>query len=139
MSTHPGIDVGALGPAELSHVVVPEDTASALGSGDLAVLGTPKVLALAEAACVAVVVEHLDAELTSVGTEVHLQHLAATPVGSQVTATARLDGADGRALDFSVELRDAAGTVLAEGTLRRVVVHRQRFMDRLARPEGDPS
>ncbi len=138
MSAIVGLDPAALPPATLRHTVGPADTAATLGSGDLAVLGTPKVLALAEAACLAVLAGLLEADLTSVGTEVALQHRAATPVGSQVTVSAALSGVEGPALDFDVEVRDSAGTLLATARLRRAVVHRQRFLDRLGARHPGP-
>lgn len=136
MGVDAGLDPTALPPATLQHTVGPADTAETLGSGDLAVLGTPKVLALGEAACLAVLDGRLAAELSTVGTDVGLQHLAPTPVGSQVSVTATLSAVEGRSLDFDVEVRDGTGTLLATARLRRVIVNRQRFMGRLAGPAG---
>ena len=120
--------------ASVSHVVTGEDTARALGSGDLDVLGTPRVLAWCEeASCAAL---ELAAEQTSVGTRVDLEHLAASPVGTEVTATATVIHTDGRLVQFQVAALDAAGTLLATGEIRRVIVDRERFMGRIA-PVGD--
>jgi len=120
--------------ASVSHVVTGEDTARALGSGDLDVLGTPRVLAWCEAATCAAL--ELAAEQTSVGTRVDLEHLAASPVGTEVTATATVIHTDGRLVQFQVAALDAAGTLLATGEIRRVIVDRERFMGRIA-PVGD--
>lgn len=111
--------------------VTDADTAYALGSGDVPVLATPRVLALAEAATVAVVTGHLPAGDTTVGTRVELDHRAATPVGRTVTAEARLTTVDGRRLVFDVAVHDGRGTV-AEGRIERVVVDRERFVARAA-------
>ncbi|KQX75125.1 MULTISPECIES: thioesterase family protein [Aeromicrobium] len=120
--------------ASVTHVVGPDDTARALGSGDLDVLATPRVLAwLEEATCSAL---DLTPEQTSVGTRVDLEHLAASPVGAEVTATATVVHTDGRLVRFQVVAQDASGTLLASGEVRRVVVDRERFLARIA-PVGD--
>ena len=113
---------------EVEHTVSAADTAVALGSGDVPVLGTPKVLALAEAATVAAVAAALDAGSTSVGTAVTLRHRAATAVGGRVVASAELTGVDGAALTFSVSVRDGEGRVVADGEVERAVVARERFL-----------
>lgn len=107
--------------------VTDADTAQALGSGDVPVLATPRVVALAEAACVAVTVGRLSPGDTTVGTRVDVAHLAATPVGGRVWATARVVSVDGRRLVFSVRVSDGVA-VVAEGTVERVVVDRERFL-----------
>ncbi|MET0447991.1 MAG: hotdog domain-containing protein [Aeromicrobium sp.] len=120
--------------ASVTHVVTASDTARALGSGDLEVLATPRVLAwLEEATCAAL---DLDATQTSVGTRVELEHLAASPVGATVTATATQVYADGRLFRFQVVAQDGEGTLLASGEVRRVVVDRERFLARIS-PVGD--
>jgi len=122
------IDPGPTGTAELT--VTTADTAEALGSGDVPVLGTPRVLALAEAATVAALDGRLEAGHTSVGAEVHLKHTAPTPVGAQVVATARLVRAEGRRLVFEVSVTQE-GRQVAVGTVERVVVPRERFLSGL--------
>jgi fluoroacetyl-CoA thioesterase len=107
------------------------DTAAALGSGDVPVLATPRVVALLEAATVAATVATLEPGNTTVGTRVELDHLAATAVGRQVVAEARLIAVDGRRLTFEVTLHDG-DTVAAQGRVERVVVDRDRFLGRLA-------
>ncbi|MEY9213669.1 thioesterase [Thermobifida halotolerans] len=120
------IDTGLTGTAELT--VTTADTAAALGSGDVPVLGTPRVLALAEAATVDALAGHVDDEHTTVGTEIRLSHTAPTPVGAHVVATARLDGAEGGRLVFGVAVTQD-GRQVAVGTVERVLVHRARFLD----------
>ncbi|GIG64616.1 thioesterase family protein [Phytomonospora endophytica] len=112
-------------------IVTEADTAQALGSGDVPVLGTPRVVALAEAACVAVTVGRLAPGRTTVGTRVDLAHLAPTPVGGRVWATARVVSAEERRLVFSVRVSDGVA-VVAEGTVERVVVDRERFVRKAA-------
>lgn len=120
--------------ASVTHTVTTSDTAAALGSGDLDVLATPRVLAwLEEATCAAL---DLPAERTSVGTRIELEHLAASPVGAEVTATATVVHTDGRLVRFQVVAQDASGTLLANGEIRRVVVDRERFLSRIT-PVGD--
>jgi len=112
-------------------VVGAGDTAAALGSGDVPVLGTPRLLALAEAATVRAAAGVLAPGQTSVGTSVRLEHTAASPVGMRVTVTAELTARDGRRLTFAVEAVDAQGTMAGLGTIERVVVDRATFLARL--------
>jgi fluoroacetyl-CoA thioesterase len=114
--------------ATVEETVTESMTARSLGSGDVPVLGTPAVLALVEAAAVAAVADALDAGTTSVGTSVELEHLAPTPVGGVVTATAALARIDGRRLEFRFEVTDRAGPV-ARGGHVRVIVDRERFVE----------
>jgi predicted thioesterase len=107
-------------------VVGPADTARALGSGDVDVLGTPRVLALLEAATVAAVAVALDVDSTTVGSRVELDHLAPTAVGVAVRAEAVLAQVDGRRLTFSATLVED-GRVVARGTVVRALVPRSRF------------
>jgi fluoroacetyl-CoA thioesterase len=117
------------GPQATVEETVTEDmTAERLGSGDVAVLGTPAVLALVEAAAVAAVADELEPGTTTVGASVALDHLAPTPVGAMVTATAALAEVEERRLTFRFEVTDAAGPV-ARGQHVRVVVDRERFLD----------
>lgn len=113
--------------ADRSHSVGATDTATALGSGDVAVLATPRLLAWMEAATVAVVDGRLDQGSTSVGTRVELQHLAASPVGEHVAVRAELAAVDGRRLEFDVEARHDDGAVVARGRVTRMIVDRLRF------------
>jgi fluoroacetyl-CoA thioesterase len=139
-----GLAAGARGTVSL--VVGEADTALAAGSGDVPVLATPRLLALAEAATVAAVAPQLAAGQTSVGTAVQLDHRRASPVGALVTAEAELTGIDGARLSFAFTAwqgsaegrpgdRDRAA-VLAAGTIDRVVVDRAAFLARATRPAG---
>lgn len=115
--------------ARVELTVAEVDTAAALGSGDVPVLATPRVLALAEAATVAATAAALPAGSTTVGTRVELAHLAATAVGRTVVAEAILSDVDGRRLGFTVSVRDG-DDVAARGRVERVVVDREAFVTR---------
>ncbi|MDG4799834.1 hotdog domain-containing protein [Micromonospora sp. WMMD980] len=118
--------------ARVELTVTDADTALALGSGDVPVLGTPRVVALAEAATVAAVAPGMPAGSTSVGVRVELEHRAATPVGRTVSAHAELVKVDGRRLVFEVTVTDGSA-VAAQGRVERALVDRQRFVERAAR------
>ena len=124
---------GLLG--EITTTVTAQDLACALGSGDVTVLGTPRMIALAEAATVAAIARALEEGKTSVGTSVAMRHLAASPLGRTITAKAQLTGVNGKALKFSVEVFDDFGLV-GDGTVERVVVDFARFVERASQPRG---
>ncbi|SFD23464.1 Predicted thioesterase [Micromonospora sediminimaris] len=117
--------------ARVELTVTDADTAQAVGSGDVPVLGTPRVLALAEAATVAATAGHLPNGSTTVGTRVELEHRAATPVGRMVAAQARLTEVERRRLVFEITVTEGGQTV-AEGRVERALVDRQRFLARAA-------
>lgn len=108
------------------------DTAIALRSGDVAVLGTPRVVALCEEAAVAVLAAFMSTDLTSVGTQIVLDHLAASSVGTTVVARATVTAAEGRKILFDVELTDG-DKIAAKGTHTRVVVDRAGFEESATR------
>jgi fluoroacetyl-CoA thioesterase len=114
--------------------VTEADTAQALGSGDVPVLGTPRLVALAEQATVAALSGHLDAGQTSVGTRIELDHVAATAVGGRLSVHAELVAEDGRSLRFAITATDAEGTPVGRGTITRALVDRERFLARVPRP-----
>lgn len=113
--------------ASFAYAVTPDDTAVAHGSGDVPVLATPRVVALAERATCAAIAAHIPDDMTTVGTRVELDHLVPTPVGGTVTVDAVLEGIDGRRLTFGVRVSDAERAV-ATGTVTRVLVTRERFL-----------
>lgn len=110
-------------------VVGEDDTALAIGSGDVPVLATPRVVALVEQAAVEALAPHTRDSETTVGYRVQLDHLAPTAVGESVTAEAVLETVEGRRLTFRVSVSDARGLVAA-GKLTRVVVDRDRFLEK---------
>lgn len=113
--------------AAFDHVVTEADTAAALGSGDLPVLGTPKVLALLERASAQAVASELPPGATTVGVEVALVHLAACPVGARVQVSAELTQIAGRRLLFATRLRHGDRPI-ASGQLTRALVDRAEFL-----------
>jgi predicted thioesterase len=115
--------------AKITLVVAPDDTAVAARSGDVDVLSTPRIVALCEEAAVAAVAGQLGEGETTVSMRVQLDHLAPSAVGSAVTASAKLEKVEGRRLKFSVSVTDARGLVAA-GKVTRVVVERDRFMEK---------
>jgi predicted thioesterase len=119
--------------ATLTFTVTDEDTALAVGSGSLPVLGTPRLLAWCEAATCAAIEPALPEGSTSVGTRVQLDHLGASPVGQQVEVTATAIFVDGRLHRFGVSARHVGGNgkVVGTGEVTRVVVDTERFLARL--------
>jgi fluoroacetyl-CoA thioesterase len=111
----------------VEHVVDESDTAASMNSGDVAVLGTPRIVALCEEASVNALADELADGQTSVGSRVELAHLAPVAVGSVVRATATLERTEGRRLIFSVSVSDSCGLVAA-GKVTRVVVDRNHFV-----------
>ena len=88
-----------------------KDTAMVVGSGTLAVLATPKMIALMEEAAYKCVAEDIEPGTSSVGTLMNVKHLSATPVGMEVSATATVTEVDGRRIAFKVEAYDEAGLI----------------------------
>lgn len=105
------------------------NTAIAYGSGGVSVFATPAMIGLMEKAALSSVDPLLEEGMTTVGTVINVQHLAATPVGMKVTALSELVEVDGRRLVFRVEARDDA-EIVGRGTHERFVVPRQKFLDR---------
>lgn len=117
--------------ASLTFVVAEDDTASALGSGSLPVLATPRLLAWCEAATCAALEPRLAVGSTSVGTRIELEHRAASALGAELEVTASQVYADGRLHRFTVAARHGDGRVVATGEVTRVVVEAERFLSRL--------
>jgi len=119
--------------ATLTFTVTDADTAAAVGSGSLPVLGTPRLLAWMEAATCAAIEPALSDGSTSVGTRVSLEHLAASAVGQDVEVTASSAYVDGRLHRFTVSARHLGGDgkVVGSAEVTRVVVDAERFLGRL--------
>ena len=122
------VKVGLIGETE--HTVTDQDTAARWRSGLVDAYSTPTLIGLAENACVIAVEKHLNDDQTSVGIEVSVKHLAATPVGMTVKAKAELVEVNGRRLKFRVEAWDEKEKV-CEGWHSRAIVDRSRFVDKL--------
>jgi predicted thioesterase len=121
------VAVGLKGEARVK--VGAADTARALGSGDVDVLGTPRLVALFEQATVEALDGILDPDQTTVGMRVQIDHLQPTPVGAEVVVEASLDKIEGRRISFTVTASDSGGLVAA-GKVTRVVVDRTKFMSK---------
>ncbi len=130
-----------LAPGLVSYVrivVAEADTAVAVGSGDVPVLATPRLLALAEAAAVAAIAPGLTPGVTSVGTSAVLEHRRPSPVGAEVVVESELAEVDGRRLVFRFIARqeqpalpaDDPDAVVGAGSMERVLVNRDRFLSR---------
>lgn len=104
-----------------------KNTAGALGSGLLPVYATPAMILLLESACAESVAAELEEGFTTVGTKLDIEHVAATPVGMDVTCECELCEIDRRRLVFKVEITDKAG-VIGRGTHERFIVASEKFM-----------
>lgn len=113
-----------------SAVVTEAMTAKALGSGGIEVLSTPYMIAMMEGAAVGCSAELLPEGKTSVGVEISVKHLAATPVGMKMTAHAELTGQEGRIMTFRIWAEDECG-LIGEGTHTRAMVDEERFLQKI--------
>jgi fluoroacetyl-CoA thioesterase len=109
------------------HDVTDDDTALALGSGDVPVLGTPRMIAWREAATVAAAAPHLEPGTTTVGTAVRVQHRRPTPVGGRMEVTAEVQASEEGRMTFAVQAVDGDGKVAGTGEIDRVIVRRDGF------------
>jgi fluoroacetyl-CoA thioesterase len=113
----------------MRYEVTEGDTAVMMGSGDVPVLATPRLIALMEAATVRCAAPFLEAGQTTVGTAIRIEHRRPTPVGDSVEIDAEApDAAVGRHLTFVVRAVDGSGKVVAAGEIDRVIVNRDRFL-----------
>ncbi len=115
--------------SQVEAVVTDADTAHALGSGEVPVLGTPRVVALCEQATVDAIQPYLGPDQTSVGFRVEITHLSPVLVGRTVVASATLERIEGKRLVFGVNVVDKCGLVAA-GRVTRVLVGMSAFMDK---------
>ena len=121
------ITIGMKG--EASTLVEKEDTAAAVGSGSLLVYATPCMVALMEGAACEAIAAALTGDKTTVGTELSITHLSATPVGLEVRAEAEVTAVDGKVITFQITAYDEAGKS-GEGTHKRCIASTQRFLDK---------
>lgn len=126
MTLRPGLTAG------LAHVVTAADTAEQVGSGDVPVLATPRLLSLLEAATVAASAPALPEGRTTVGSRVELDHRAPSPVGARLSVRAELVEVEGRLLRFDGTVSHDDGTVVARARITRVDVDRSAFIARLS-------
>ncbi len=131
----PGLVTGL--SARVSLVVTEPDTALALGSGDVPVLGTPRLVALCEEASCRVLDGHLGPGRTSVASRIQFDHLAPVAVGATVVAEATLERVEGRRLGFTISVLrcvDDDNALVGAGRLVRVLVDRHKFLAKAGVP-----
>jgi len=122
------LHVGARGDQTIT--VTDEITAVAMGSGSLSVLSTPAMIALMESAALAAIDSLLPEGQSSVGIEINVRHLSATPVGEEIIASAIVTQIDGKRITFEVRAWDRR-ELIGEGTHIRYIIDELRFMSRL--------
>ena len=125
----PHIPIGVR--AEQKMLVTSESAISFLGADGPRVLSTPHMIGYLERTCRDAVLPLLDAGYDTVGTHVDVYHLAAAPIGAEVTFTAEVAAVDGRRIQFRVEARDEKETIV-EGTHERAIINIAKFAARLA-------
>ena len=121
------ITVGMKG--EVATLAEREDTAKEVGSGSLLVYATPCMVALMEGAACEAIQEALSDSQTTVGTELNIQHISATPVGLEVRAEAEVIAVEGKVITCEVKAFDEAGEI-GKGTHKRVIVNTQKFLEK---------
>ncbi|WP_405346331.1 thioesterase family protein [Ruminococcus sp.] len=114
---------------EKSVAVTIENTAVSMGSGTLRVFATPAMIALCEGCCAETVEDLLGEGMTSVGTKVDIEHLAASPIGASILCKSRIVAVDGRRLDFEVEVYDNVG-LIGKGRHTRFIVDAEKFVNK---------
>jgi predicted thioesterase len=119
---------GLTGKSEM--VVKEEDLVSQLGDVPLDVLSTPRLIQLLETAAIEAIRDHMAGDQVSLGTEVRIRHLSATPLGMKVTANALLKGVEKNRLLFLVDAYDEKEKV-AEGEHERILVSKERFLQKV--------
>lgn len=116
---------------ELEKTVTTDETAAKYGSGLVEVYATPAMIAFMEKTCLESVLAHLPEGYNTVGINVNINHLKATPVGMKVTCKSILTEVDGRKLTFKLEAFDEEGKI-GEGTHSRFVINTEKFMKKLS-------
>lgn len=118
------ISTGIKGTAEIA--VKKENLAVNVGSGSLEVFATPAMVMLMEKSACNCLAEYLEEDETTVGTELNIKHVSATPEGLEVRAEAELTEINGREFVFSVRAYDSAG-LIGEGLHKRFLVYGEKF------------
>jgi predicted thioesterase len=119
---------GLTGKCEM--IVKEEDLVSQLGNVPVDVLSTPRLIQLLETAAMEAIRDHMPGDQVSLGTEIRIRHLSATPLGMKVTANALLKGVDKNRLLFLVDAYDEKEKV-AEGEHERILVSKERFLQKV--------
>ena len=106
------------------------DTAADVGSGSLLVYATPCMVALMEGAACEAIEEAIPEGQTTVGIELNIKHVAATPVGMEVRAEATVTAVEGKIITFDIQAYDEAG-LIGEGTHKRALVNSDKFLEKV--------
>ena len=114
---------------EAGTLVEREDTAKEVGSGSLLVYATPAMAAMMEAAACEAIAGGLNETETTVGIELNLKHLSATPVGLEVRAEAEVTAVEGKIVSFHIEAFDEAGKI-GEAEHKRALVNCEKFLQK---------
>ena len=115
--------------AEVATLVETADTALEVGSGSLRVYATPCMAAMMEGAACEALEGFLSEDQTTVGIELNLKHVAATPVGMEVRAEAEVTAVEGKIITFAITAYDEAGKI-GEAEHKRAIVNSQKFLDK---------
>lgn len=110
-----------------SYVVQDEDTALSIGSGDVMVLATPKLLALMEEVSYKSVAKYLPKGFVSVGVQMNIKHLKSSKVGQRIDIESQLIKQEGKKIYFSVVATSQDGQKIGEGLCDRVIVDKEKF------------
>jgi predicted thioesterase len=113
--------------ASREYRVSESDSATAVGSGDVSVLGTPVLLAWMEAVTCQAIADSLSPEETSVGWKIQLTHALPSPIGSTITVEGEVTAVDGKKVTFAVSAHDEQGRTVGQAEITRVIVDRKRF------------
>ncbi|WP_066500793.1 thioesterase family protein [Abyssisolibacter fermentans] len=116
--------------ARVEKIVTDKDTAAEFGSGDIYVFASPVMIGLMENASLNAVDKELGNEYSTVGINVNVNHISATPVGQKVYAVAKLIEIDGKKLCFKVEAYDE-NKKIGEGTHTRYIVNIEKFLNKI--------
>ena len=116
-------------------IVTQENTAKAMGSGELYVYATPAMIALMEETAYKSVASDLDEGSGSVGTLMNVKHVAASPVGMKITCQSELESVEGRKLTFKVEAYDETG-LIGEGIHERFIIVNNKFQEKADKKLG---
>jgi len=114
-----------------TQIVTKELTAAHYGSGLVEVFATPAMVGLMENAAMNAVLPFLPQGQNTVGTEICVKHIKATPLGMKVSSEAILTEIDGRRLTFSIKAWDEEGEI-GNGTHTRFIINTEKFMAKLA-------
>ena len=124
---------GLIGKSEM--IVKDEDLVNRLGDVPVEVLSTPRLIQLLETAAIEAIRDYIPSDQVSLGTELRIKHLSATPLGMKVTANALLRGIEKNRLLFLVDAYDDKEKV-AEGEHERVLVSKERFLQKVREKRG---